>query len=318
MKMNDKKKLLDIIIELEADVFKRLEIMDKCFNIEENNNEKINAYIDGEKSEYFFEVEDALKDIKIFDTLKGDLVLNIKKLDKMAVGCYDAENQDLIFIICDCLQFIYSIAISIRLKESLSLYQNEIITLNTSLVDTFEKIRIKLNFDFNEKRGIYLGDIEKKLNWLEFDKLSDNNYEKLIMLSNSISFLEKKALANHNKNIPFLDRLTEIADEINDTIELIKEYASERSDELIQINENLFILLNDFDSNIEVDTIELLNKNKELLVESSTGNTVDCIKNNDFEGAIMEFEMTYRYWMHDDGTDGVLTSFLDILDDDSI
>lgn len=319
--MNSQEAVLDIIIELEADIIQRIEIMEKCFNKEEKLNETINSYIDGERNWYFNDIEDCLKDIPIIDPLNNNIEIAINDLTVKASNAeklYNSENLDLIPLIIDCLEFIRSITLSIRLQDSLNNYKNEIKIVNSSLIRAFEKIRIKLNNDFNKMLHLNIYDLQKNLNWLEFDRMSDNNYEKLIRFSRSISFLEKHALAEHDKNVDLMESLNEIEDEINDEIEKAREFVSERIDELIKIYENLNILFNDFDSNIKVDTIELLDKNKELLSESSTGNTIVCIKNNDYKGAIVEFEMTYKYWIYDDGNQGVLSRFLDILDDNAI
>lgn len=292
--MNSQEAVLDKINKIEAEIIQRLEIMDKCFNIEEKLNETVNSYIDGEKNQYFEDVAEALQDIPNFDTLKNEIELAIKDLTKKVEGSDNSDNLDLISLICDCLQFIRSIFLSIRLKDSLNNYKNEIIMVNSAHIDAFEKIRIKLNSDLSEKTDVYFAEIKKNLSWLEFDRISDNNYEKLIKFNMSILFLEKQALADHNKNVDLnvdlIDSLNEIEDEINDKIELAKEYVSERSEELILIRENLIILLNDFDSKINVDTIELLNKNKEQLVELQPGNTIDYIKSQNFEMQLMNLK----------------------------
>jgi len=315
--MNKPEELLDKIIQLEADIIQRIEKLDNCYNKEEKLYDIINYYFDGEKIEHFYDIKNALEVIPKLDSLKHEIESAIKDLNKKVEKVeefYNYENLDLISLIYDCLKFIRSITLSIRLKDSLNNYEYEITKFNSCLFEAFETIKNKLKNDFNKMSHLDLNDLEKNLSLIEFDRLRDNNYEILFRFNISLLSLEKQAIYNYDKKVDLIEILNEIEEDINDKIEIATEYVSERSDELIKIEENLNILLNDFDAELNIDTIELLENNKELLIELGTGNINNYLKTLNFEGAINEYKMTYKYWIYDNGKPGALSSFMEILE----
>jgi archaellum component FlaC len=317
--MNNNKASLDEIIKLEASLLQRLAKMDECFNEQELNYEKINSYIDGEKYDFYIQIEDNLKEISIDDSLIKKISFKIKDLLREAERFNIADNQKLISLICDSLEFINSITLSERLKKLLKFHEKEINNIYLAQIDYFEKARSKLISDFKEINcGYFKKDITKFLYALDFGRLSENNYEALKMLSESILNLEKDTFHDHNniqnKCFDFICFINEIEDEINDILDDVKENVEEKINELDQIKENLNTLLADFEYDLHNSTIELLKKNKKFLVELQSGNIIKYVIIRDFKSAIDEFEMTFKYWIYDDGELGLLGSFLDILE----